>query len=146
MVDQIVKFRNWVSRIARNERVLSHFILWKENENDSVRSLGDKNDVCLVDAATCGCVGINFFNKFLFVSLMPVLRLRLNALSSHRSPKKSASTIKTASASTKRTTTIFIYADADADADADAENYGNQTNMTKDCCFVVLGLFKDSKF
>ena len=78
--------------------------------------------VRLVDAVICGCVGVNFFNKLLFVSLTPVLRLRLNAASSRRSPKKSASAIKTASASTKRTTTIFI--------DADAENYGNQTNMT----------------
>ena len=65
--------------------------------------------VRLVDAATCLGVSVNFFNKLLFVSLTPVLRLRLNAASSRRSPKKSAS----ASAST---TTIFI------DADADAEN------------------------
>ena len=37
----------------------------------------------LVDAVTCGCFGVNFFNKLLFVSLTPVLclRLRLNAAS-----------------------------------------------------------------
>ncbi|KAG5382779.1 hypothetical protein IGI04_034249 [Brassica rapa subsp. trilocularis] len=39
--------------------------------------------VRLVDAATCGCVGVNFFNKLLFVSLTPVLRLRLNAVAAY---------------------------------------------------------------
>ncbi|KAH0862122.1 hypothetical protein HID58_079333, partial [Brassica napus] len=53
--------------------------------------------VRLVDAATCGYVGVNFFNKLLFVSLTPVmhLRLRLNDASSRRSPKKFESAIKT---------------------------------------------------
>ena len=102
------------------------------HETDRITSY-QKSAVYLVDAVTCGCVGVNFFNKHLFVLLIPVLRLRLNTASLHRSPKKSASAIKTASASaltsTKRTTTIFI--EADADTDADAQNCGNQTNMTK---------------
>ena len=33
--------------------------------------------VSMVDGATYGCVGVNFFNKFLFVLLIPILHLRL---------------------------------------------------------------------
>ena len=72
----------------------------------------------IVVSSAVRCVGVNFFNKLLFVSFTPILCLRLNAASSRRLPKKSASVIKIASvsASTKRTTTVFIDTDADADA------------------------------